>query len=96
MYAGRVLLICALVTLCASCLVPKETVTGVDIGYMTSRITRANSCAICDEKAEYLTPFGMLCPAHSNQMVNGDTSWIPIPLHSGSHVTMGLRRRIKP
>lgn len=61
---------------------------------MTSRIEGKTTCSLCQDEASYLTPFGLLCQSHSDQVVGRDSSWLPIPL-TGSHVTPGLRRRLK-
>lgn len=76
-------------------MVPKSALTSADIPNMTSRIESETSCSLCENAATYLTPFGMLCQGHSDQVVGRDSSWLPIPL-TGSHVTPGLRRRLKP
>lgn len=85
----------ALVSLRVRPLVTKKPLTRTDTEDMNAKASRTRNCALCDTRAEYLTPFGMLCHPHSDQLVESDTSWFPIPIQTGVHVTPGLRRRLK-
>ena len=47
---------------------------------MPSDQTRPDECALCDETASYLTPFGLLCHEHARSFIDNETTCLPIPL----------------